>query len=33
MAVYELTTMNGQLAEMKTMCKQLITLIDKELKQ
>lgn len=31
MAVYELTTMNGQLAEMKTMCNQLITLIDKEL--
>ena len=33
MAVYELTTMNGQLAEMKDMCKQLITLIDKELKR
>lgn len=32
MAVYELTTMNGQLAEMKSMCNQLIQLIDTELK-
>ena len=33
MAVYELTTMNGQLTEMKTMCNELITLINKELEK
>ena len=33
MAVYELTTMNGQLNEMKAMCEELIALIDKELKE
>ncbi len=31
MAVYEFTTMNGQLNEMKAMCNQLIELIDNEI--
>ena len=33
MAVYELNTMNGQLAQMKELCQELIRLIDQELEK